>query len=304
MNNENRAIKTLAELVIQEYQKIVDKLYINLLKINPEALRLYKPENIKVYRVIFNQDYFQWNDCMFFTYKRGGNLEIDELDLTDEKYYKHDTLIFDKTMEQILAFRLEELNVNDIIYKHTVFQGQLDQIIEGRELTWRGTLRADIDGLLRKETREFHSHNNNPQGYYAKNAAKFAYSELDLEPILAHVNDKDFSYQLDQAIAAYDNSLYLPACATLGVCLETVCKLLLKNNGIKVKDSDSTMLDQLSNKLKENHLINYKLKGRIDVCYKVRNLASHTSPGKIVKSDCHFILNTISEIVETHFNLQ
>ena len=303
MNNENRAIKTLAELVIQEYQKIVDKLYINLLEANPEALRLYHPKNLKVYRVVFNQDFFQYNDCMFFTYKREGNLEIEHLDIKDEKYYRYDTLTFEKTMQEILISRIEELNVNDIIYEHTVHQGYLKQIYNN-EIFFLDTIRSGISSFLRRESERFHSHNNKPQGYYAKNAAKYAYSELDLLPIIQRVNDKDFSYQLDQAIAAYDNSLYLPACATLGVCLETVCKLLLKNNGIKVKDSDSTMLDQLSNKLKENHLINYKLKGRIDVCYKVRNLASHTSPGKIVKSDCHFILNTISEIVETQFSLQ
>lgn len=158
-----------------------------------------------------------------------------------------------------------------------------------------------LSRTLRNEADNYKIHNNLHQEYYAKNAARYAYSELDLTSIIEKINDKDFSYQLDQAIAAYDNSLYLASCATLGVCLETVCKLLLQNNGVKIKDSDSTLLSSLSAKLKENHLINYKLKGRIDVCYKVRNLAAHTSPGKIVKSDCHFILNTIAEIVETLF---
>lgn len=294
---ENELIEIISRKFIDEYKNTVNTLYKNLLKYNPEALRLYNPINVRIYHVIYNKTFFTHNEYLFFAYEKNANMDIHFLDLSDEKYYEYETHVFEKSEQDILTSAAEGLSRNDIVARLLIFKAALT--LAGQEDF--PYVKTTVDTLLSNETKDFHKHNNHQQEYYAKNAAKFAYSEIDLEPIIDKVDNLDFSYQLDQAIAAYDHSLYLPACATLGVCMETVCKLLLETNGVKIKDSDSTMLSQLNEKLKENNLINYKLKGRIDVCYKVRNLASHTSPGKIVKSDCHFILNTIAEVVETHF---
>ncbi|MGP4038320.1 hypothetical protein ACTWP4_00210 [Gracilibacillus sp. D59] len=286
----------LANTFIDLYQNTVHLKYKNLLEINPDVFRLYDKANVAAYRMTTNKEFFEHNDHLYFVFSRNSNFSILELDLTDLKYYHFDTPFFEKTQRDILLEYLEDVSKGDIICDIYI-PTNLEEVDDfAKELYKR-----NAESLLTKETVEFQSHNNKPQSFYAKNAARYAYSELDLNPIINRINDEDFSYQLDQAIAAYDFSLYLPACATLGVCLETVCKLLLQRNGVKIKDSDSTMLDGLGERLKANGIINYKLKGRIDVCYKVRNLASHTSPGKIVKSDCHFILNTISEIAEGYF---
>lgn len=288
MKMDLQEVEVLASTLLDYYQDIVHTKYANLLKTNPEALRLYDKSNIRLYRIHVNKDFFQFDDYLFFVYFRGGNFELIEKDLSDSSFYVYDTPTFDKNPLDILIENTDDVEPSNVIFEKELYPNAR-------------IAKHSVDGILYKEASYYRTHVNKPQGYYAKNAAKYAYSEMDLNPIIDKVGDDDFSYQLDQAIAAYDSSLFLPACATLGVCLETVCKLLLAKEGVKVKDSDSTLLDQLGLKLRERRIISYKLNSRIDVCYKVRNLASHTSPGKVVKQDCHFILNTISEIVETHF---
>lgn len=296
-SEKEESIKKYAYKFIEKYQITANNLYNGLLKTHPEALRLYNQDHVKLYYIELNNNYFEFNKYLIFTYKKDANMDLDILDLTDDKFYKYDTLYFEKKENDILLEALDGVSIKDIVTSVSVSELTLKFATENDF----PTIINNVKSTLVEEAKDFELHNNYPQNYYAKNAARYAYSELDLIPILEKVEDNDFSYQIDQAIAAYDNSLYLASCATLGVCLETICKLLLKNNGVKIKDSDSTLLSTLNDKLRENKLISYKLKGRIDVCYKVRNLAAHTSPGKVVKSDCHFILNTISEIVEEHF---
>lgn len=293
-----KLVGLVAEKFIEVYKITADVLYANLLKTNPESLRLYNKNNIQIYYIDLNEKFFpSFNQYIVFVFNPNAKMGIECLDLTAESYYEYDTPSFQKSEEDILVEVVNELSAKDVIYSMNVSELTFSLALDGN---FPG-IERDAEIALKKEASNFHSHNNYKQNYYAKNAARYAYSELDLNPIINKVNDDDFSYQIDQAIAAYDNSLYLASCATLGVCLETVCKLLLTRNGVKMKDSDSTLLDGLNEKLRENKLISFKLKGRIDVCYKVRNLAAHTSPGKVVKSDCHFILNTISEVVEGHF---
>ncbi len=291
-------IYLVANKFIDIYKETADTLYANLLKTNPEALRLYSKDNVQIYYIDLNNRFFpSLNQHIAFVYKPDAKMDIKILDLTAESYYEYDTPSFQKSEIDILLEVVDELSIKDIVETINVNEATFSLARDNEFLS----IEHSVERVLVEEARNFHTHNNYPQDYYAKNAARYTYSELDLNPIIDKVNDEDFSYQIDQAIAAYDHSLYLASCATLGVCLETVCKILLVKNGVKMKDSDSTLLDTLTAKLRENRLISFKMKGRIDVCYKVRNLAAHTSPGKIVKSDCHFILNTISEIVEEHF---
>jgi len=285
---------------IEKYGEMVERMYSGLLTTNPEAFRLYNPKDIAIILVKVNPDYFNTKEFyLLLCYEKGANLSFTYKDLTDLRFYNYnDQLYFNKNEIDILLEESPEMKKKDVIKSLDIEHSFIDMVIKNESTPYYQKI---VTLWLREDVEKYHKHINEPIGYYAKNAARYAYSELDLQPILDKVNDPDFSYQLDQAIASYDNSLYLASCATLGVCLETCCKLLLVRNNVKMKDSEPTMLDKLGEKLKENSIINYKFKGRIDVCYKVRNLASHTSPGKIVRSDCHFILNTIHELVETYF---
>ncbi|MCY8144341.1 hypothetical protein P9D79_00035 [Bacillus haynesii] len=301
-------IRSLAKNLIENYNSIIDSLYKTAYSTNPEAFRLKDPANIKLY-ISKHSPYLGKRDShyLYFIQDKGKQLDLEIIDLTDEKYYedffKYPSRV-DFVLKQILKKELFE--EGDLVY-HFNISTYIDRL-EGDPQLWQEYLertdRTRYSEMLRlasKEGQIFLKHVNHPVSYYAKNAAKYHYSLLDLQAIIDKVDHEDFSYQMDQAIAAYDQSLYLPACATLGVCLETLCKLLLMKNGEKVKDSDATMLDRLGERLREKKIISYKFKSRIDVCYKVRNLSSHTSPGKVLQGDCHFLITTINELVDTYF---
>lgn len=303
-------IIAIIEIYIEKYEYIIQQLYQVAYETTPEAFRLSDKNKIKIVHAKFNEKLFINNsERVFLIYVKDSNLEYEFLDFSDEsnhynyiEYTDDDDFMVSKVLEKL------NLNKSDILFIMNSLSIYLlkdapDKIQFKNKLlgTHSGSILGDMRTLAREHGSQYQKHSNLTSGYYAKNAARYAYSLLDLDPIIKKVNDEDFAYQLDQAIAAYDNSLYMASCATLGVCLETVCKLILVKNGKKVKDSDSTLLDKLSEKLKSEQLISYKDKSRIDVCYKVRNLSSHTSPGKTVQNDCHFILNTIQLLVDEYF---
>lgn len=62
---------------------------------------------------------------------------------------------------------------------------------------------------IRNEASSFQKHISHEASYYAKNAHRYAYSILNLGPMIEKVNDDDFEYQLNQALTAYDHSLYM-----------------------------------------------------------------------------------------------
>jgi len=93
----------------------------------------------------------------------------------------------------------------------------------------------------------------------------------------------------------------MASAAALGVTIETLCIKLLKNNSVKIKDSDSTMIDKLADKLTENKLIIRKEHGRLIVAYKVRNLAAHSSRGQMIQADCNYLISVIHDLALSHF---
>lgn len=304
-------IIALSEIYLEKYEYIIQQLYQVAYDTTPEAFRLSDKSNIKIVHAKFNEDIFNsYSDQAFLIYVKGSNLEYEFLDFSDVS--NHDDYIEFSNDDDFMISKVSnklEVNENDILFRMQslylmLATSEAPDIIQFKNkilTTYSGSTLGEMKSLARNHGSQYQKHSNLASGYYAKNAARYAYSLLDLDPIIKKVNDEDFEYQLDQAIAAYDNSLYMASCATLGVCLETVCKLILINNGKKIRDSESTLLDKLSERLKCEQLISYKDKSRIDVCYKVRNLSSHTSPGKTVQNDCHFILNTIQLLVEEYF---
>jgi hypothetical protein len=302
-------IKCFVEIHIKNYSNIVHNLFKTPYETNPQAFRFIDKKNIHIVYVKLKEDFFpRSHEQVCYYFRRDSNLDTTIVDLTDTKHY-HNFHEYGST--QFTENKLQELHVadkRDLVYSEYITSYGIDiestnsiDTQETLEKVFHSSMYNAMQSLVGEEARRFQSHSNLQANYYAKNATKFAYSLLDLEPIIQKVNNEDFSYQMDQAIAAYDQSLYMASCACLGVCLETLCKQLLIKNGVRLKDSDATMLDKLGEKLREKHIISYKFNSRINVCYKIRNLSSHTSPGITLQSDCHLLISTIHEIVETYF---
>ena len=162
---------------------------------------------------------------------------------------------------------------------------------------------ANVSGMvidiINDEIRNFKRNSETKLSYFAKDAYKFPFSLLDLKPLIGLVNDDDFTYQLDQAMAAYHQNLFLPSAATLGVVLETLCLKILKNRGIKVKTGD-TQLGRLIERLTSESITTRRDNTRLEVAYKMRNIASHSNPGATLREDCHLMLNVINTIAHEY----
>lgn len=104
-----------------------------------------------------------------------------------------------------------------------------------------GNLKQKLKELIRTEINSFREINQKQNSYFAKDVAKFPISILDLKPLLGAMDSEDFSYQLDQAMTAYHQNLFLPCVATLGVCLETLCLKICERHELKVKGNETQL---------------------------------------------------------------
>ncbi|UKS54908.1 hypothetical protein [Exiguobacterium acetylicum] len=290
-------IKTrVYDAVTKTYDELLSSNYVSVYSVDPTPFRMRDSSNIK--GVVVNTiEYFpSLSRDLFFIYLPNEGNSIEELvypqNLIDTHYnFKYGSQFVTSAITQ--QFGISE---EDILYNIPLLPFYVDN-----EEYLIPRIESDIDLLIRSELQAFHQHVNHQASYYAKNAAKYSYSLLDLGEVIEKVADEDFEYQLNEAIAAYDNSLYLASTATLGVSLETLCIKILKNNNVKLKDSDSTVIKVLANTLKQNALINRKEHQRICVAYDIRNLASHSSRGQMIQADCNYLISVIHDLALSHF---
>lgn len=127
------------------------------------------------------------------------------------------------------------------------------------------------------------------------------FSFLDFDSLIEKVNDEDFSYQMNEAKICYENQLYLAACCTFSVCLETVLMQILGKHNLKVNEN-STMLNKIGETLREKEIISKRANNRLLTTYSVRNSTSHTNKNKVIQNDCEWILKTIEFFVDEYLN--
>ena len=269
---------------------------------NPEPFRFLKEENCSL--LIFILPYeFDLNQSVqtFIISTPGSRKEIvkvlDQSDLGNLDSYRRSYNFF---REKILP--THGFNQSQIILETTDRYSYLSNELSlfdnpfnlDTYLISQG-LKARIIDLIKNEVSQYKSVNETRLNYFAKDVHKFPFSLLDLKPLIEIVNDDDFSYQLDQAMAAYHENLFLPSAATLGVVLETLCIKILEENRIKVKTSE-TQLGVLKDRLMNEKITTRRDNARLEVAYKMRNLAAHSNPGVTLKEDCHIMLNVINTI--------
>lgn len=158
-----------------------------------------------------------------------------------------------------------------------------------------------MKSLVDKHGKAFIEHIEKPSSYYAKDAYKYIYSDLDFTEVINAVKDPDFEYSINESLAAYDNSLYLAATVTAGVSLENMLVKLIKNHGHRIDDSQHTELGYLTNRLLKEQIIEGKEKQRLMTAAAFRNMASHANPGRTIREDAKLIYQTIFTFATRHF---
>jgi hypothetical protein len=276
---------------------------------NPEPFRFFKKDNCSLIFFILPYEFNLSFACQIFILSTPGK-RVEEIhtlnyqDLIDlDTYMLYNSFFYDKILplynyhKSQIIMEISDYYPN-IAYDSSVFSNSLNP----ENFINIHSLNSRILNLIKIETDTFQKVNHTPLSYFAKDAHKFPFSILDLRPLIELVNDDDFSYQLDQAMAAYHENLFLPCAATLCVVLETLCIKILEDNGINKIKSGDTQLGKLKERLSQENIISRRDNTRLEVAYKMRNMASHSSPGIALKEDCHFMLNVINTMAFEYLN--
>lgn len=301
---------TLEDLLRGYYIDRVNKFHQEAFGANPSPYRFYYEKDCSILVLIFPEDYNGETAATLYFLCTPGERKIEthlvsEEDLQTVDSYKYESLFINEKLLLPLGY-----NESEIFYSE---RSAIDSISETRpgefinksydigyiEGVHRRRLTKIIITQLRVDIEKYKEIDQTKISYFAENATKFPFSIIDLNPLMEIVDDINFTYQLEQAMAAYRQNLFLPAAATLGVCLETVCEKMCRVNGISVKGGETQLrklIDLLYPEDKTKRVITRRDNGRLEVAYKMRNMASHTSPGAVLRGDCHFMLNVIQDV--------
>lgn len=298
-----RNVLTIENELRDTYTKRLQLFNKENLKNNPEPFRFLTKENCSILIFILPYEFDLSSSCKVFFLSTPLKREEKLFVLTDEElndldsYEKKSLFFYNKIFSKYNYDRSQI--IFEIVDFHSNLGNQMslfDENMIAERYISALYLDSQILSLIQDEVSSFQTINKTPLSYFAKDAYKFPFSLLDLKPLIELVNDDDFSYQLDQAMAAYHENLFLPCAATLGVVLETLCIKILEENKVKKIRSGDTQLGVLKDRLRQEGITSRRDHTRLEVAYKMRNMASHSSPGVALKEDCHFMLNVINTI--------
>lgn len=274
---------------------------------NSAPFRFYYEENCTILVFIFPYEYNYNIKAEIFFLSTPNIREVKSYVITHEDMqsldsYSYDYIFINEYILPKLGYHSSQIIITESCpYQREEVSDFTTKLynLEYIDSIFGSLLRQNLKNQIREDIQQFKKTNLTELSYFAKEVAKFPFSLMDLKVLLQVVNDEDFSYQLDQAMAAYHQNLYLPCAATLGVCLETLCLKICEKHGLKVKGGE-TQLGKLKERLSSEKIISKRDNGRLEIAYKMRNLASHTSPGETLKEDCHFMLAVMNEIAHQH----
>lgn len=301
-------LRDLEDFLREKYYKRLEAFNKSNLEQNPSPFRFLNRENCTLLFILVPKELDEKTASEIYILSTPNERQeifkiLTQEDLADVDSYRHHHIFFSNKILPSLGFDSSQVifNLSDAYNSfhygkgYTLFESNFDinHHYGGNKTSSR------IIRVIQEETTNFKNINETKLSYFAKDAYKFPFSLFDLRPLVELVNDNDFSYQLDQAMAAYHQNLFLPSAATLGVVLETLCMKVLEINQINSKPSD-TQLSKLIEKLRNEKIITRRDQARLEVAYRMRNITAHTSPGAILKEDCHFMLNVINSVAHEY----
>lgn len=125
--------------------------------------------------------------------------------------------------------------------------------------------------------------------------------KFKLEEIVHAVDDPQFTRELEECMAVFEQEYYYPAAAGLGGVMESLLYKTLENYqraNHKIIGSDPTLSIYLS-ALKKFDLIDRRQSNRIRAAFVIRNSISHYNSGFTAVSDIQNMLHGIENIYST-----
>lgn len=292
--------KNYLKAFVEHYRYLINKVYKYPFESSPDAFPTYNfLEYLDVKVVLLDKDFFTLNVCIiiFDNSKDNESQFVDCRDLDSREISKiYSSVNPFNSYEDFLRAQFPWIDKKKI----KIFDSDTDTYINFIKSDLKSFADSRASQTLKNEFEAYTKHASTIVTQY-KHDTISPFSHLDFDGLIAKIGDKDFEYQMRQAEECYKRSLYLPAAATMGVCLETVLLLLIEKNDIPEKNIQQTMLNALGTVLRSKNIINYRTNRRIEMAYSIRNSVSHSNTGSVAKTDCDLILNTIKSIVDEHF---
>lgn len=287
------------EVFHNEYTSKVLSFYPEAVQENPEAFLMLTPEAVDVFLIVDNNGILSHPKELFFLQGDGKRIV---LELSKEEANK--ALHVRNEHEFIQELLNSEYQSGNIIYDNY----SLPSYTPTRDFhdfikSANSTAEIHMKSLAKRHGKTFISHINYKSSYYAQDAYKYVYSDLDFTKLLSIANNPDFEYALNESLASYENSLYLAATATAGTALETLIITILERANIDYEVHSSTELGYLVGQLLKNDIIDKKMKQRIMNAASLRNLASHANKGKTIREDARLVYQTIMTLGELYFQI-
>ena len=301
-------IEKLLETLNKEYKEKLEIIYPVAYLENPEAFPLANIRKIDTY-IIKGDEKLLGNSYYVFLYQGTGVIKnlggIDREEYSRLKDFNssnefisdiiNNVVPNEKETYYIQLFHLDAY-LNDS-YRH-MYNTTEDYIEKQINNISSYTLNQ-----LNNDGNKFINHIDKEASYYAKNAFRYAYSELDFSPIIKAVNDEDFEYALSENIACYDKSLYLAAVSTAGTALENLIIRILETKNELTDDNGITELGELSGRLRRLGLIDRRERHRIMSAASFRNMASHANKGRVIRQDAKVVYQAIFNLSSKFFDI-
>ncbi|WP_373471810.1 hypothetical protein [Carnobacterium alterfunditum] len=295
--------KELLKNLSEEYKERLILLYPEAYEENPEAFLFSDFSNLDSYIIRANEKLLTYKHWIFI-YQGTGILEdlgeIEEATYSELKNYGSSNEFIRDTINKNIGIERQLY-----FYDMSMLNAYLKSTSTAE--TFIETNRKNIGNMmlrhLKNDGQRFRNHINIEASYYAKDAFRYVYSELDFTPIIQAVDDPNFEYALNESVAAYDNSLFLAAVSTAGTALEALIIRILELEGTTVNDNSPTELGTLSGMLKTAGVIDKRDKRRIMLAANFRNLASHTNKGRVIRQDAKLLYQEIFNLVSNYFRI-
>ena len=296
-------MRSLLDAFSSDYREKVQILYSKAYSENPEAFLLANASNIDAY-IIKGDRKLLTSSYHVFLYQGKGDI----YNLGEIPYDKYTKLKDYNTSKGFLSDVINEISGIDkkIYFEAFELESYMNSGYDTPERYIEIMSQNLSDRMLRKLQDDgtcFINHINQDSSYYAKNAFRYAYTELDFSPIIMAVDDQDFEYALSESIACYDQSLYLAAVSTAGTALENLIIKVLEEKNELSDDKTTTELGELSGILRRTGLINRRDRNRIMLAANFRNLASHANKGRVTRQDAKVIYQEIFNLASKIFDI-
>lgn len=276
--------------ILKDYRANVDYFYSDLYDSNPDYFPIYK--SAKVLYLPFKNDPSTSGVAFYCGAGSNGDDEIEEINIP-QRFIETHTNRSSQDLIRIIAEKAG-INIHDL-YKAPVLMPKLGQLSYENDKGMGYSFASGDAKEWNDDTEKFISY------AYPKKNLKLPSSISKYHTLIDAVNDKEFSFEIEEAFNCFKHEEYLACAMVLCRSLELACKLLLDSFDPEIYinlPANSRTLNPLANKLEANHLINNYEHNLLKAAIDYRNSVAHATPITEVRNSVQQIFNGIRLIAQ------